>query len=142
MNVFLQGSNINRPSSGASTTQARAKSASTRTRKDSSNGIELTINDILHPEHAHLRQDTNTVCKMITIYTKNLIRSIPILNTFPCHVSFIWVNKYIFVILWAGLLRTVQVGQGEYQAPVPQSTGLWRPRQIQTRCKWLTISIY
>lgn len=138
MNVFLQGSNINRPSSGTSTTQARAKSAVTRTRKDSSNGIELTINDILHPEHAHLRQETNTVCKMITIYKKNSIRSIPILNTFPCHVHIKFHLSeyiYIFLILWAGLLRTIQVGQGEYQAPVPQSTGLWRPRQIQTRCK-------
>lgn len=60
MKVYNKGSNINRPSSGTSTTQARAKSAVTRTRKDSSNGIELTINDILHPEHAHLRQETNT----------------------------------------------------------------------------------
>lgn len=103
MNVFLQGSNINRPSSGTSTTQARAKSAVTRTRKDSSNGIELTINDILHPEHAHLRQETNTVCKMITIYKKNSIRSIPILNTFPCHVhikvSFEWIYIYIFNLM-------------------------------------------
>lgn len=103
MNVFLQGSNINRPSSGTSTTQARAKSAVTRTRKDSSNGIELTINDILHPEHAHLRQETNTVCKMITIYKKNSIRSIPILNTFPCHVhikvSFEWICIYFFNLM-------------------------------------------
>lgn len=103
MNVFLQGSNINRPSSGTSTTQARAKSAVTRTRKDSSNGIELTINDILHPEHAHLRQETNTVCKMITIYKKNSIRSIPILNTFPCHVhikvSFEWIYIYFFNLM-------------------------------------------
>lgn len=103
MNVFLQGSNINRPSSGTSTIQARAKSAVTRTRKDSSNGIELTINDILHPEHAHLRQETNTVCKMITIYKKNSIRSIPILNTFPCHVhikvSFEWIYIYFFNLM-------------------------------------------
>lgn len=103
MNVFLQGSNINRPSSGTSTTQARAKSAVTRTRKDSSNGIELTINDILHPEHAHLRQETNTVCKMITIYKKNSIRSIPILNTFPCHVhikvSFEWIYIHFFNLM-------------------------------------------
>lgn len=96
MNVFLQGSNINRPSSGTSTTQARAKSAVTRTRKDSSNGIELTINDILHPEHAHLRQETNTVCKMITIYKKNSIRSISILNTFPCHVHKFHLSEYIY----------------------------------------------
>lgn len=97
MIVFLQGSNINRPSSGTSTTQARAKSAVTRTRKDSSNGIELTINDILHPEHAHLRQETNTVCKMITIYKKNSIRSIPILNTFPCHVHKFHLSEYIYI---------------------------------------------
>lgn len=96
MNVFLQGSNINRPSSGTSTTQARAKSAITRTRKDSSNGIELTINDILHPEHAHLRQETNTVCKMITIYKKNSIRSIPILNTFPWHVHKFHLSEYTY----------------------------------------------
>lgn len=96
MNVFLQGSNINRPSSGTSTTQARAKSAITRTRKDSSNGIELTINDILHPEHAHLRQETNTVCKMITIYKKNSIRSIPILNTFPWHVLKFHLSEYTY----------------------------------------------
>lgn len=56
--LFWQSSNINRPMSG---TKARAKSAVTRTRKDSSNGLELTINDILHPEHAHLKQETNNV---------------------------------------------------------------------------------
>lgn len=56
-----QNPNLNRPGSGARTIQQRAKSAVTRTRKDSANGVELTINDILHPDHAHLRQETNNV---------------------------------------------------------------------------------
>ncbi|XP_062591715.1 uncharacterized protein LOC134253216 [Saccostrea cucullata] len=60
MKTYNKNSNLNRPGSGTRTTQQRAKSAVTRTRKDSTNGVELTINDILHPEHAHLRQETNS----------------------------------------------------------------------------------